>query len=167
MIFVEIYFFNFLIPFYSQMAELLFYMEELRALLKKYNYVVQRYYVQYLAQFDALVLNDTIQVLAPYSHVRRLNTIVWEPLAVTGSNSVSCCDRTCTCVQRRNRSWWLPLSLLCLLSQSNKVNTTWYPPRDLHWINPAGNQMLVVFFFLLCSGKQSGLWLPGPQTGLV
>lgn len=104
MIFVEIFFFNFLIPFYSQMAELLFYMEELRALLKKYNYVVQRYYVQYLAQFDALVLNDTIQVLAPYSHVRRLNTIVWEPLAVTGSNSVSCRDRTCTCVQRRNRS---------------------------------------------------------------
>uniref|UniRef100_A0A3P8VLS4 NCK associated protein 1 like n=1 Tax=Cynoglossus semilaevis TaxID=244447 RepID=A0A3P8VLS4_CYNSE len=45
----------------NQMAELLFYMEELRALLKKYNYVVQRYYVQYLAQFDALVLNDTIQ----------------------------------------------------------------------------------------------------------
>lgn len=101
---MKYFFLIFLIPFYSQMAELLFYMEELRALLKKYNYVVQRYYVQYLAQFDALVLNDTIQVLAPYSHVRRLNTIVWEPLAVTGSNSVSCCDRTCTCVQRRNRS---------------------------------------------------------------
>lgn len=44
------------------MAELLFYMEKLRGLMKKYNYVVQRYHVQYLAQFDALVLNDTIQV---------------------------------------------------------------------------------------------------------
>lgn len=48
--------------FTSQMAELLYYMEKLRGLMKKYNPVVQRYHVQYLAQFDALVLNDTIQV---------------------------------------------------------------------------------------------------------
>lgn len=48
--------------FSSQMAELLFHMEKLRGLMKKYNHVVQRYHVQYLAQFDALVLNDTIQV---------------------------------------------------------------------------------------------------------
>lgn len=46
----------------SQMAELLYYMEKLRGLMKKYHHVVQRYHVQYLAQFDALVLNDTIQV---------------------------------------------------------------------------------------------------------
>lgn len=46
----------------SELAELLFYMERLRGLMKKYNYIVQRYHVQYLAQFDALVLNDTIQV---------------------------------------------------------------------------------------------------------
>ncbi|XP_029287413.1 LOW QUALITY PROTEIN: nck-associated protein 1-like [Cottoperca gobio] len=45
----------------NQMAELLFHMEKLRGLMTKYNYVVQRYHVQYLAQFDALVLNDTIQ----------------------------------------------------------------------------------------------------------
>ncbi|XP_028262239.1 nck-associated protein 1-like [Parambassis ranga] len=45
----------------NQMAELLFYMEKLRGLQRKYSHVVQRYYVQYLAQFDALVLNDTIQ----------------------------------------------------------------------------------------------------------
>ncbi|XP_041638918.1 nck-associated protein 1-like [Cheilinus undulatus] len=45
----------------NQMAELLFYMEKLRGLMRKFNYVVQRYHVQYLAQFDALVLNDTIQ----------------------------------------------------------------------------------------------------------
>lgn len=37
-------------------------MEKLRGLMRKYNNVVQRYHVQYLAQFDALVLNDTIQV---------------------------------------------------------------------------------------------------------
>lgn len=45
----------------SQMAELLFYMEKLRILMRKYCHIVQRYHVQYLAQFDALVLNDTIQ----------------------------------------------------------------------------------------------------------
>ncbi|KAM7422883.1 hypothetical protein PAMA_010764 [Pampus argenteus] len=45
----------------NQMAELLFYMEKLRGLMRTYSSVVQRYYVQYLAQFDALVLNDTIQ----------------------------------------------------------------------------------------------------------
>lgn len=44
------------------MAELLFYMEKLRGLMRKYRHIVQRYHVQYLAQFDALVLNDTIQV---------------------------------------------------------------------------------------------------------
>uniref|UniRef100_A0A8D3E9V0 Nck-associated protein 1-like n=1 Tax=Scophthalmus maximus TaxID=52904 RepID=A0A8D3E9V0_SCOMX len=45
----------------NQMAELLFHMEKLRGLMRKYNYVILRYHVQYLAQFDALVLNDTIQ----------------------------------------------------------------------------------------------------------
>ncbi|KAJ0023948.1 hypothetical protein NQD34_003847 [Periophthalmus magnuspinnatus] len=45
----------------NQMAELLFYMEKLRELMTKYRHVVQRFHVQYLAQFDALVLNDTIQ----------------------------------------------------------------------------------------------------------
>ncbi|XP_061785032.1 nck-associated protein 1-like [Nerophis lumbriciformis] len=45
----------------NQMAELLFHMERLRGLMRKYQHVVRRYYVQYLAQFDALVLNDTMQ----------------------------------------------------------------------------------------------------------
>ncbi|KAJ7999415.1 hypothetical protein DPEC_G00194200 [Dallia pectoralis] len=45
----------------SQMAELLFYMERLRALMTKYSQVVQRYHVLYLAKFDTLLLNDTIQ----------------------------------------------------------------------------------------------------------
>lgn len=52
----------FVVVYLSEMAELLFYMEKLRELMKKYNHIVQRYHVQYLAQFDALVLNDTIQV---------------------------------------------------------------------------------------------------------
>ncbi|XP_077386891.1 nck-associated protein 1-like isoform X2 [Festucalex cinctus] len=45
----------------NQMAELLFHMEKLKGLIRKHHYVVQRYHIQYLAQFDALVLNDTIQ----------------------------------------------------------------------------------------------------------
>uniref|UniRef100_A0A8B9HJS8 NCK associated protein 1 like n=1 Tax=Astyanax mexicanus TaxID=7994 RepID=A0A8B9HJS8_ASTMX len=45
----------------SNMAELLYYMERLRALLSTYRYVIQRYHLQYLSQFDALLLNDTIQ----------------------------------------------------------------------------------------------------------
>lgn len=48
------------------MAELLFYMEKLKGLMRRYSHVVQRYHVQYLAQFDALALNDTIQVPAAF-----------------------------------------------------------------------------------------------------
>ncbi|KAJ8259356.1 hypothetical protein COCON_G00183680 [Conger conger] len=44
-----------------QLAELLFYMEKLRALMSKHSRVVQRYHLLYLAQFDALALNDTMQ----------------------------------------------------------------------------------------------------------
>lgn len=44
-----------------QLPELLFHIEELRALVRKYNQVIQRYYVQYLYGYDALMLNDLIQ----------------------------------------------------------------------------------------------------------
>lgn len=43
-------------------AELIFYMEELRAHVRKYGPVMQRYYVQYLSGFDAVVLNELVQV---------------------------------------------------------------------------------------------------------
>ncbi|XP_051528230.1 nck-associated protein 1-like isoform X1 [Myxocyprinus asiaticus] len=45
----------------SRIAELLYYMEKLRALLTQHSYVIQRYHLQYLSQYDALALNDTIQ----------------------------------------------------------------------------------------------------------
>ncbi|KAG1934383.1 nck-associated protein 1-like [Pimephales promelas] len=45
----------------SQLAELLFHMERLRVLLVQHRYILQRYHLQYLSQYDALVLNDTIQ----------------------------------------------------------------------------------------------------------
>lgn len=49
--------------FFRQLPELLFYVGELRALVCKYNQVIQRYYVQYLSGYDAIVLNEQIQLL--------------------------------------------------------------------------------------------------------
>lgn len=46
-----------------QLPELLFHMEELRALVRKYNQVMQRYYVQYLAGYDAIALGHDMQKL--------------------------------------------------------------------------------------------------------
>uniref|UniRef100_A0A2P2IAK1 Membrane-associated protein Hem-like n=1 Tax=Hirondellea gigas TaxID=1518452 RepID=A0A2P2IAK1_9CRUS len=45
------------------LPELLFHMEELRALVKKYSQVLQRYYVQYLSGYDAIALNQLLQKL--------------------------------------------------------------------------------------------------------
>ncbi|XP_072522547.1 nck-associated protein 1-like [Salminus brasiliensis] len=45
----------------SNMAELLFYMEKLQEMLSRHSFVIQRYHLQYLSQFDALLLNDNIQ----------------------------------------------------------------------------------------------------------
>ncbi|XP_054859951.1 nck-associated protein 1-like [Eublepharis macularius] len=47
----------------SHLAELLFLMQELRSLLQRHQNLLQRYYVQYLSRFDALVLSDIIQDL--------------------------------------------------------------------------------------------------------
>lgn len=52
----------FLLLFLRHIAELIFYMEELRAHVRKYGPVMQRYYVQYLSGFDAVVLNELVQV---------------------------------------------------------------------------------------------------------
>lgn len=47
-----------------QIPELLFYIMELKGLVKKYHQVIQRYYVQYLAGYDAVLMNQLIQNLA-------------------------------------------------------------------------------------------------------
>ncbi|KAM4700529.1 nck-associated protein 1-like [Discoglossus pictus] len=47
----------------AQLAELMFYMEEIRAAVRKHKAVIQKYHIQYLAKFDALVLSDIIQNL--------------------------------------------------------------------------------------------------------
>uniref|UniRef100_A0A8C9F7Z2 Nck-associated protein 1 n=1 Tax=Pavo cristatus TaxID=9049 RepID=A0A8C9F7Z2_PAVCR len=49
---------------HRHIAELIFYMEELRAHVRKYGPVMQRYYVQYLSGFDAVVLNELVQNLS-------------------------------------------------------------------------------------------------------
>nr|XP_022911596.1 membrane-associated protein Hem isoform X2 [Onthophagus taurus] len=46
-----------------QLPELLFHMEELRVLVRKYSQVMQRYYVQYLAGGDAIALKNLMQNL--------------------------------------------------------------------------------------------------------
>uniref|UniRef100_A0A8C8RPF9 NCK associated protein 1 like n=1 Tax=Pelusios castaneus TaxID=367368 RepID=A0A8C8RPF9_9SAUR len=47
----------------SHIAELLFLMEQLRNLMRRHFPIVQRYHIQYLARFDALLLSDIIQNL--------------------------------------------------------------------------------------------------------
>ena len=44
------------------LPELIFYMEEIRALIRKYSQVIQRYYVQYLSGYDAVALKQALQV---------------------------------------------------------------------------------------------------------
>lgn len=46
----------------SSIAELLFLLEEIRALVRRHVKVIQQYHLQYLARFDAVVLSDIIQV---------------------------------------------------------------------------------------------------------
>ncbi|XP_075447839.1 nck-associated protein 1-like isoform X1 [Ascaphus truei] len=44
-------------------ADLIFHMEQIRTALRKHIHIIQRYHIQYLARFDALVLSDVIQNL--------------------------------------------------------------------------------------------------------
>lgn len=46
-----------------QLPELLFHMEDLRVLIRKYSQVMQRYYVQYLSHWDAITLKEYMQKL--------------------------------------------------------------------------------------------------------
>lgn len=92
------------------MAELLFYMEKLRGLMKKYHHIVQRYHVQYLAQFDALVLNDTIQVsrarpVVAGSGLRAhvMSTAGPSPAGLSLETFCFHFRRTCMCVRKRSR----------------------------------------------------------------
>jgi len=47
----------------KNIAELFFYMEELRHLVRRYDEVIQRYYVQYMYGYDSVVLNEAVQNL--------------------------------------------------------------------------------------------------------
>ena len=44
------------------LAEMLFYMEQMRRLIRKYDKVVKKYYVQYLCGYDVIAFKDSIQV---------------------------------------------------------------------------------------------------------
>lgn len=42
----------------------MFYIEEMRRLVRKYHEVIQRYYLQFMFGFDSVVLNETVQNLS-------------------------------------------------------------------------------------------------------
>ncbi|KAG9340612.1 hypothetical protein JZ751_021168 [Albula glossodonta] len=81
----------------SQLAELLFYMEKLRTMVTRHSRVLQRYHVQYLAQFDALALNDTIQNMnvCPEEESILMTSFVSQLSAMTikqGERGERCCQ---------------------------------------------------------------------------
>ena len=42
----------------------MFYIEEMRHMVRKYHEVIQRYYLQFMFGFDSVVLNETVQNLS-------------------------------------------------------------------------------------------------------
>ena len=46
-----------------RIPEMLFQMEDVRKLIRRYHKVIQQYYVQYLSGYDAIALKECIQVL--------------------------------------------------------------------------------------------------------
>ena len=44
------------------LAEMLFYMEQMRRLIRKYDKVIKKYYVQYLSGYDVVGLKESIKV---------------------------------------------------------------------------------------------------------
>lgn len=44
------------------LAEMLFYMEQMRRLVRKYDKVVKKYYVQYLSGYDVIEFKESIKV---------------------------------------------------------------------------------------------------------
>ena len=44
------------------LAEILFYMEQMRRLIRKYDKVIKKYFVQYLSGYDVAALNESTKV---------------------------------------------------------------------------------------------------------
>ncbi|XP_040573731.1 membrane-associated protein Hem [Lepeophtheirus salmonis] len=65
------------------LPELLFLMEECRALVRKYGQVIQRYYVQYLSGYDAVALNKSMQSL---THLSEDDSIILSSICQTISD---------------------------------------------------------------------------------
>ncbi|QQP35606.1 Uncharacterized protein FKW44_023877, partial [Caligus rogercresseyi] len=65
------------------LPELLFLMEECRALVRKYGQVIQRYYVQYLSGYDAVALNKSMQSL---THISEEDSIILSSICQTISD---------------------------------------------------------------------------------
>ena len=95
--------------------ELLFYMEELRGLVRKYSQVIQRYYVQYLAGYDAVALKQALQGL---QHLSENDSIILSSICQTISD-----------VSVKNQSQEVPLvSTITIQSGCNFANF-----RSIRW----------------------------------
>ncbi|KPM08243.1 hypothetical protein QR98_0067590 [Sarcoptes scabiei] len=66
-----------------QLPELLFYIEELRGLVRKYSQVIQRYHIQYLYNYDAYLLNE---ILKTSSSLPEDDSIIFDSIHSTISN---------------------------------------------------------------------------------
>lgn len=56
------------------LAEMLFYMEQMRRLVRKYDKVIKTYYVQYLSCYDVLGLKECIKVRRYVNFVKVIKT---------------------------------------------------------------------------------------------
>uniref|UniRef100_A0A670HWG2 Nck-associated protein 1 n=1 Tax=Podarcis muralis TaxID=64176 RepID=A0A670HWG2_PODMU len=90
----------------KHIAELIFYMEELRAHVRKYGPVMQRYYVQYLSGFDAVVLNELVQNLSvcPEDESIIMSSFVNTMTSLSNLDNVNCyffmCQQAYTSVSK-------------------------------------------------------------------
>ena len=59
------------------LAEMLFYMEQMRRLIRKYDKVVKKYYVQYLCGYDVIEFKESIQVYFSIFSEKTFNHILF------------------------------------------------------------------------------------------
>lgn len=93
------------------LPELLFHMEELRALVKKYSQVLQRYYVQYLSGYDAIALNQLLQKLPNLPEEE--SVILSAMCSDLGQLNVKQVEESCPFDFRGLRLDWFRLQVYC------------------------------------------------------
>jgi NCK-associated protein 1 len=54
------------------LAEMLFYMEQMRRLIRKYDRVIKKYYVQFLSAHDVIDLKESIKVCNNFIYINKI-----------------------------------------------------------------------------------------------